>query len=190
MGYIFGVIDFENRCNIDLMLPEGDSSGTERSCVYITNYAGLRYNHGADNSENENCSMTLAVDERLYTVLYSGKIDNVTDLKGEPEKDGAVFACECTAKLLLYAYILMGERFAEKLDGDFVFCIYDEQGERLFAACGCGCKKRLFYAVTGTAFLFSSDEAAVKRYVNNGCYIGVLKPNSSVYYDRDGLRIY
>lgn len=190
MSVIFGVIDFENRCNIDLMLPESDSSGTERSCVYITNYAGLRHNHGMDDSEIKNCSMTLAVSERLYTVLYSGKIYNIAEVKGELEKDGAVFGSECTAKLLLYAYILMGESFAEKLDGDFIFCIYDEQGERLFAACGCGCKKRLFYAVIGTAFLFSSDEAAVRRCVTNNSYVEEIKPSSSLYYDRDGLSLY
>ena len=190
MSYIFGVIDFENRCNIDLMLPERDSTGTERSCVYITNYAGLRHNYGVNDSDIEKCSMTLAVDERLYTVLYSGKIENIADLKGELEKDGVVFGCECTAKMLLYAYVLMGEGFARKLNGDFIFCIYDEQGERLFAACGCGYKKRLFYAVIGTAFLFSSDEVAVKRCVNTSGYIDVLKPNNSIYYDREGLNIY
>ncbi len=190
MSFIFGVIDFENRCNIDLMLPESDSSGTERSCVYITNYAGLRHNHGINDPDIENCSMTLAVGERLYTVLYSGRIDNIAEVKRELKKDGTVLGSECTAKLLLYAYILMGERFAEKLDGDFVFCIYDEQGERLFAACGCGYKKRLFYAVTGTAFLFSSDEVAMKRCIASDDYVRMIKPSSSLYYDRDGLSLY
>lgn len=191
MCSVFGIVDFENRYDAGLVFPQ---SPCGRRSVYITNCAMLLRNHCVDTaSENKSGSMTLAFHERLYTVVYSGRIFNADILRCELSNLGAAFTCGGTAEILIYSYIFFGTDCIKKLSGDFICSIYDEQGERLFLQTGTSSDKNLYYAMCDTAFVFSSQYAEVKKYMQANAHqsehskITTLEPESGLIFDKTGI---
>ncbi len=180
MCSIFGIVDFENRFDIELIFPQ---SASERRSVYITDYALLLHSHDANNMVG---SMTLAFREHLYTVVYSGRIYNADVLHPELAALGANFTCGGPAEIFIYSYIMFGKRCTEKLSGDFVCSIYDEQDESLFLMQCSENEKNFYYTICDTAFVFSTDYKEVEKYAIE-VSIKRMEQKTGLFFDRSGI---
>ena len=166
MCSVCGITDFENMGGTDIaelsrMSGKMMWENTERSSIYITANAGLCCNRETGGGLSGIQPMTVVFGRRIYTIIYSGRLRNADFLRNELKKSGAVFVTESDAEVIVYSYIVYGKHCPCKLQGSFVFCIYDEWGERLFVARSKTGDKRLFYTFRCSAMLFATERAAL-----------------------------
>ena len=96
-----------------------------------------------------------------YALSYNGEIYNFQELRAELEALGHQFHSRTDSEVLLNAYAQWGERALERLNGMFAFAIWDKQAKCLFLARDRYGVKPLYYARTGTTFLFGSEAKAL-----------------------------
>lgn len=60
-----------------------------------------------------------------YTIVYNGEIYNTPELTTELKALGITPQTYCDTEIVLYCYILFGEKCAEKLNGIFAFAVLD-----------------------------------------------------------------
>ena len=126
MCSICGIIDFENRNDIDIALLGNMGNtmkhrGPDQTNMYITNYAGLHHNRlSVIDPQNGIQPMTVVFNQRMYTIVYNGEIYNADELRRElTEKHGVTFKTRCDTEAVLYSYVIYGEKSHEKLNGMF-----------------------------------------------------------------------
>ncbi len=90
-------------------------------------------------------------------IVYNGEIYNFRDVRRELEQAGAEFVSHSDTEVLLKAYGRWGEQCLTKFRGMFAFAIWDARQHRLFLARDPMGIKPLYYADTGTYFLFASE---------------------------------
>jgi len=90
-------------------------------------------------------------------IVYNGEIYNFRDVRRELEQAGAVFVSHSDTEVLLKAYARWGEQCQAKFRGMFAFAIWDARRHRLFLARDPMGIKPLYYAHTGSYFLFASE---------------------------------
>ncbi|VBB08352.1 asparagine synthase [Lucifera butyrica] len=189
--------------------------GPDAFGMYINNHAALGHRRlSVVDLEGGKQPMIRQRGSYKYIISYNGELYNTPELKQELETRGYSFTTTSDTEVLLTSYIEWGPSCAEKLNGIFAFCIWDEAKEQAFFARDRIGVKPLFYAERGKSLLFGSELKAllanpkVRPQVNgeglaeifmmgpsrtpgHGIYRGVneLKPGHSMVYDRNGIRI-
>ena len=90
-------------------------------------------------------------------IAYNGEIYNFRDVRKELEQAGATFVSQSDTEVLLRAYAQWGDASLGKFRGMFAFAIWDARRRRLFVARDPMGIKPLYYAHTGSYFLFASE---------------------------------
>jgi asparagine synthase (glutamine-hydrolysing) len=90
-------------------------------------------------------------------IVYNGEIYNFRDVRVEIERAGANFASHSDTEVVLKAYAQWGEQCLTKFRGMFAFAIWDARRHRLFLARDPMGIKPLYYAQSGSYFLFASE---------------------------------
>ncbi len=90
-------------------------------------------------------------------IVYNGEIYNFRDVRRELEEAGTIFAGHSDTEVLLKAYARWGTPCLAKLRGMFAFAIWDARRHHLFLARDPMGIKPLYYAQTGSYFLFASE---------------------------------
>jgi asparagine synthase (glutamine-hydrolysing) len=90
-------------------------------------------------------------------IVYNGEIYNFRDVRHELEQAGTNFASNSDTEVLLKAYARWGEACLVKFRGMFAFALWDAPRHRLFMARDPMGVKPLYYAQTGSYFIFSSE---------------------------------
>lgn len=90
-------------------------------------------------------------------IAYNGEIYNFREVRSELEALGANFVSHSDTEVLLKAYARWGEQCLTKLRGMFAFAIWNAGLRQLFLARDPMGIKPLYYAQTGSFFLFSSE---------------------------------
>lgn len=144
-----------------------------------------------------------------YLITFNGEIYNYQQLRKELEQQhGAVFSTQSDTEVILQAYLVFGEKTAEKLRGMFAFVIYDKQEKKLYGARDYFGIKPFYYAKMGDAFLYGSEiksflahpsfqkkvnPQALKMYLifqynplEETIFQGVFKLNPGTYFTYDG----
>jgi asparagine synthase (glutamine-hydrolysing) len=101
---------------------------------------------------------------KKYTIVYNGEIYNAPELTRRLQEQGVTFQTKCDTEVVLYSYIVWGERCPEELNGIFAFAVCDEEEETLFLARDRFGVKPLYYAYEEDTFLFASEIKARLRY--------------------------
>ncbi len=96
-----------------------------------------------------------------YTIVYNGEIYNCEELKKELESEEIEFKTTCDTEVVLYSYMVFGEKCVEKLNGIFAFAIFDEQKEKVFLARDRFGIKPFFFAFDDSVFAFASEIKAL-----------------------------
>jgi asparagine synthase (glutamine-hydrolysing) len=90
-------------------------------------------------------------------IVYNGEIYNFGDVRAELERAGTEFASHSDTEVLLKSYACWGEACLGKFRGMFAFAIWDARRHRLFLARDPMGIKPLYYAQSGSYFLFASE---------------------------------
>lgn len=96
-----------------------------------------------------------------YTLVFNGEIYNYREIRRELTQKGIRFRSESDTEVLLYAYIVYGPAFVNRLNGFFAFCIFDEAENSLFLARDRMGIKPLYYYHDNDVFLFASEMKAL-----------------------------
>ena len=121
----------------------------------------------------------VSLDQR-YVCVFNGEIYNYLDLKNELSKDGKIWKSASDTEVLLEGWIKWQEKILNKIDGMFVFVIWDKKEERLFAARDRIGEKPFYFTFDGNDFGFSSRPKQLFD----------LFPSLSKEYDNQSLRLY
>jgi asparagine synthase (glutamine-hydrolysing) len=99
--------------------------------------------------------------ERGLTIVFNGEIYNHHALRKELSILGYYFRSRSDTEVLLAAYSIWGKDCISKLNGMFVFVIYDERLKKLFVARDRAGEKPFFYHYSNGIFRFSSELKAL-----------------------------
>jgi len=94
-------------------------------------------------------------------IVYNGEIYNFREVRAELEREGTKFVSHSDTEVLLKAYARWGQQCLQKLRGMFAFAIWDTLQHRLFLARDPMGIKPLYYAQSGSYFLFASEVRAL-----------------------------
>jgi asparagine synthase (glutamine-hydrolysing) len=140
--------------------------------------------YGVEKTEYENWSVTLAhsrlaiidlsgasnqpmiSDDERYTITFNGEIYNYQEIREELISDGFIFRTTGDTEVLLRSWECWGEACLNKLNGMFVFGIFDKiKGEFYLVRDRFGVKP-LIYTFFDGQLLFSSSIASVAKQIN------------------------
>jgi asparagine synthase (glutamine-hydrolysing) len=94
-------------------------------------------------------------------IVYNGEIYNFREVRNELETTGGVFASHSDTEVILKAYARWGADCLTRFRGMFAFAIWDARRHRLFLARDPMGIKPLYYAQSGSNFLFASEVRAL-----------------------------
>jgi len=90
-------------------------------------------------------------------IIYNGEIYNFREVRKELEQTGTKFVSHSDTEVLLKAYARWGEKCLPKFRGMFAFAIWDTRQHHLFLARDPMGIKPLYYAESGSYFIFASE---------------------------------
>ena len=139
--------------------------GPDQSGTYINGKVAFGHNRLAIiDLENGIQPMTRAYVGREYTIVYNGELYNTAELTKSIEQKGVKLQTHCDTEVVLYIYILYGEKCASMLNGIFAFSIYDKENDSVYFARDRFGIKPFFYAFCGESLIFSSEIKALLKY--------------------------
>ena len=117
--------------------------------------------------------------DRLKVIVFNGEIYNYKILKRELQNQGVTFQTTSDTEVILKLYETYGTDSFAKLDGMFVFSIYDETLNKIFIARDYFGEKPLYYQHNNSGLIFSSELKSLKAVQNESFTI-----------DKKGLSLY
>ena len=99
-------------------------------------------------------------DSSVWTVL-NGEIFNYLELRTELEARGHRFGTRSDTEVIVHAYEEFGERFVERLIGQFAIALWDDRRQRLLLARDRVGIRPLFFGKFQGWFLFASEVKAI-----------------------------
>ena len=90
-------------------------------------------------------------------IVFNGEIYNFSDLRRELVAKGHAFRSQSDTEVILAAYREWGTDCLSRLNGMFVFALYDSRQRQLFIARDRAGEKPLFYALSNGALRFASE---------------------------------
>jgi asparagine synthase (glutamine-hydrolysing) len=93
--------------------------------------------------------------------VFDGRLDDRDELLAALGPSAGVGPASPDPALVLAAYRAFGDRFAERLNGDFALALYDPARQRLLLARDAVGVRPLYYCRAGAAFLFASEVKAL-----------------------------
>jgi len=73
-------------------------------------------------------------ENKQYTIVFNGQIYNFNEIREALASKGIVFQTTSDTEVILYGYIVFGEKILERLEGMFAFAIWDSVKEELLLA--------------------------------------------------------
>jgi asparagine synthase (glutamine-hydrolysing) len=92
-----------------------------------------------------------------YWIVFNGEIFNYLELKNDLRQLGFQFKTESDTEVLLNSYIAFGEDCLKKLNGQFVFAVWNNEKKELFLARDRVGIRPLFYTWSDETFVFGSE---------------------------------
>ncbi len=99
-----------------------------------------------------------------YTIVFNGEIYNFQELRQQLEKQGVSFNSKTDTEVLLNLFIKEKEQCLERLNGFFVFSVYDKKEKTMFIARDRMGIKPLLYFLDDDKFIFASEMKALLAY--------------------------
>jgi asparagine synthase (glutamine-hydrolysing) len=112
-------------------------------------------------------------------IVYNGEIYNFRDVRKELEQSGTSFVSHSDTEVLLKAYARWGEGCLARFRGMFAFAIWDARRHSLFIARDPMGIKPLYYAQSGSYFLFASE---IRTLLGTGLVRARIDPAGLVNY--------
>ena len=100
-------------------------------------------------------------EDRSIWVVFNGEIFNHVELQAELEALGHRFRTRCDTEVLLHGYEEWGDRFVERLNGQFALAIWDRDRRRLLLTRDRLGIRPLYHARRGSRFYFASEVKSI-----------------------------
>jgi asparagine synthase (glutamine-hydrolysing) len=110
---------------------------------------------------SERGHMPMSSADGRYRIVYNGEIYNYRELRPSLEARGYRFSSNTDTEVLLYLFIEEGAGMLERLNGMFVFAVWDSRERELFIARDRLGVKPLYYAARPEGLYFASEEKAL-----------------------------
>ena len=92
-----------------------------------------------------------------YWIVYNGEIFNFPELRSELIRKGIKLKTNCDTEVVVQMYALYGSNCLKQFNGQFAFCIWDNEKKELFLARDRVGIRPLFYWSKNGAFAFCSE---------------------------------
>jgi asparagine synthase (glutamine-hydrolysing) len=142
------------------MLASIQYRGPDESGIYINNKTALG-NVRLSIIDILTGQQPMSSDDGKYWIVYNGEIFNYIELKTELKNSGYSFRTESDTEVLLNAFIHYGAECLGKINGQFVFAIWNNELEELFIARDRVGIRPLFYTWKNDTFVFGSEIKAI-----------------------------
>jgi asparagine synthase (glutamine-hydrolysing) len=139
------------------MLARIQYRGPDESGIYINKNAALG-SVRLSIIDIKSGQQPLSSEDGKYWIVFNGEIFNYIELKADLKHLGYSFRTECDTEVLLNAYLEYGSDCLNKLNGQFVFAIWNNEKKELFLARDRVGIRPLFYTQTeNNTFIFGSE---------------------------------
>lgn len=138
------------------MLERISYRGPDESGVYLNKHAALG-SVRLSIIDIKTGQQPLSSADGKHWIVFNGEIFNYIELKSELIKLGFSFRTESDTEVLLNAYLAFGSDCLNKLNGQFVFAIWDNESKELFLARDRVGIRPLFYTWTNNTLVFGSE---------------------------------
>lgn len=131
--------------------------GPDSSGIYIDKNISLGHTRLSILDLSKKGNQPMLNQEKNLIITYNGEIFNFIEIKKELENKGYKFKSNTDTEVLLLGYQEYGINILNKLDGQFAFCIYDKDKEKLFLARDRIGINPLYYYWDNQKFIFGSE---------------------------------
>jgi asparagine synthase (glutamine-hydrolysing) len=167
---VAGIIDFNNKSNnipaIEKMLRAISYRGPDESGIYSSQFATLG-NVRLSILDLASGQQPISDLSGRYWIVFNGEIFNYKELRRDLENKGYRFRTQSDTEVLVQFYALTGKSCLGKINGQFVFAIWDNVKEELFIARDRAGIRPLFFNVSHGLFLFASEIKALFQQKSN-----------------------
>jgi len=134
--------------------------GPDQFGIYLDEQAGLG-NARLSIVDLGSGQQPIGSEDERYWIVFNGEIFNHVELRPELEALGHRFTTHCDTEVLLRAYEEYGEACLSRLNGQFVFAIWDRRERSLFVGRDRLGVRPFFYTVTQGVLVFGSEIKAI-----------------------------
>ena len=145
--------------NIQLHKKVLNHRGPDDSAIFENDYVSIIFNRLSIIDDRKRSNQPFIKNKLLIT--FNGEIYNYIELRKILISKGHKFKTNSDTEVLLTSYIEWGEGCLNKLEGMFVFCIYNIKDNSIFMARDRFGIKPLFYFFKKNKFIFSSEKKAI-----------------------------
>jgi asparagine synthase (glutamine-hydrolysing) len=138
------------------MLSSIQYRGPDESGIYINNQAALG-SVRLSIIDIQTGQQPLSSADGKYWIVFNGEIFNYVELKTDLKRLGYSFRTESDTEVLLNAYLEYGSDCLNRLNGQFVFAIWNNENKELFLARDRVGIRPLFYTRVNNNFIFGSE---------------------------------
>ena len=160
MCSISGICNFEKKPSteiVELMTKCLSHRGPDDSGFFQNENISLGHNR-LSIIDLQNSKQPMKDEKNKNIIIFNGEIYNFKELKSELQSFGHKFDTEGDTEVILKSYTQWGVECLKKLEGMFVFCIWDEKKKQLFIGRDKFGEKPLFYYFSKEhGFMFSSE---------------------------------
>ena len=160
MCSISGICNFEKKPStqiVELMTKCLSHRGPDDSGFFQNENISLGHNR-LSIIDLQNSKQPMKDEKNKNIIIFNGEIYNFKELKSELRSFGHKFDTEGDTEVILKSYTQWGVECLKKLEGMFVFCIWDEKKKQLFIGRDKFGEKPLFYYFSKEhGFMFSSE---------------------------------
>ncbi len=147
---IFGILSLNQRGNAALIQKALKKAGASwpGGDLYSGSNIGFRCSAGSDGFFEDT--------DKNASVIYSGKIYNYSELRGELEAAGAKFRSRLESELVLRAYDAWGAGCQERFNGEWAFAAWNGRTKQLFCSRDRFGLSSFYYFIDKDLFAFGS----------------------------------
>src|SRR5665647_1840490 len=138
------------------MLARIQYRGPDERGIYINNHVALG-SVRLSIIDIQSGQQPLSSRDGKYWIVFNGEIFNYIELKIDLLRLGYTFRTESDTEVLLNAYLEYGSGCLNRLNGQFVFAVWNNETKELFIARDRVGIRPLFYTQTQNTFVFGSE---------------------------------
>lgn len=153
-----------NQSILTRMLSRISHRGPDESGIYLGNGIGLG-SVRLSIIDLATGQQPMHTPDRKLWIVFNGEIFNYKELKEELLLEGYTFHTTSDTEVLLYLFKEYGERCLQKLNGQFVFAVWNNDTQELFIARDrLGIRPLFYYHHHQGAFVFASEIKSILEY--------------------------
>src|SRR5690606_16908603 len=162
--FAFNLVGKFNKIHVTAATMSMERRGPDFQDIYIDEWVGLGHRRLSviDTSPNANQPMWDA--SGRYCIVLNGEIFNYRELRQELEQKGVQFRSQSDTEVLLQLYVHERADCLPRLNGFFVFCVYDRIEQSFFIARDRYGEKPLLYLFDEDKFIFASEMKTILQY--------------------------